>query len=55
MKFTPKRGLFRMVVAAMIIAMSLLFAKSFPCLAVYALFAIVWLLCWLIGGFFDTD
>ncbi len=55
MKFTPKRGLFRLVIAIAVIPLSLLFAKSFPCLVIYALFAIVWLICWLIEGFFDKD
>jgi len=44
-----------MVVAAMVIAMSLLFAKSFLFLAVYAIVCIGWAIYWLIKGFFDTD
>jgi hypothetical protein len=55
MKLTPKRGLFRLVIAAMIIAMSLLFARSFPFLAVYAIICIGWAIYWLIKGFFDMD
>jgi hypothetical protein len=53
MKFTPRKGLFRLAVAALIIAMSLLLTKSFPFLVIYALFYTGWAICWLIGGFFD--
>lgn len=55
MRFTPRKGLIRLVVAVMIIAVSLLFAKSFPFLVIYALLAIGWAIYWLIGGFFDVD
>jgi hypothetical protein len=55
MNFTPKRGLFRIVVAAITIAFSLLFAESFSFLVVCTVLVTGLVLYWLISGFFDTD
>jgi hypothetical protein len=55
MKFTLKRGLFRLVVAAITVAFSLLFAESFSFTVVCTVLVTGLVLYWLIGGFFDTD
>jgi uncharacterized membrane protein len=55
MKFTPARGLFRLVVVAAVVLACLPVVDSFMLGVMGVLFCILWLVCWLIGGFFDTD
>jgi len=55
MKFTPKRGIFRLIIAIAVIMAGLPLAKSYPYFIIYLLFTTIWLLFWLLGGFFDTD
>jgi len=55
MKFTPVKGLIRLVMVAAGVLMGLPFAKSFSFLAVCALLAMGWVIYWLVGGFFDVD
>ncbi|MBN1392765.1 MAG: hypothetical protein JW947_08195 [Sedimentisphaerales bacterium] len=55
MKFTPKKGLFRMGIATAAILAGLLLAESFLLGVVCIIFCACWLVCWLIGGFFDIE
>ena len=55
MKFTPRKGLFRLAIVAAGVLIGLPFAESFSFLVACALLAIGWALYWLIGGFFDID
>jgi O-antigen/teichoic acid export membrane protein len=55
MKFTPKKGVLRLVMVAVGILLGLPFAESFTFIVVCALVCIGWVLYELIGGFFDVD
>jgi hypothetical protein len=55
MKFTPVKGLIRLVMVAAGVLTGLPFAKSFSFLVVCALLAMGWVIYWLVGGFFDVD
>ena len=55
MEFTPKRGLFRLVMVAVVVLVCLPIAKDIALHIMCTIFFIGWLFCWLIGGFFDTD
>jgi hypothetical protein len=55
MKFTIKKGLIHLVIAAVIILVSLPIANSVEFHVLCILFCIGWLVCWVIGGFFNMD
>ena len=55
MRFTPKRGLFRIGIAIAATLSGLLLAESFLLGVTCIIFCAGWLVYWLIGGFFDTD
>ncbi len=55
MKVTLKRGVFRLVMASVVIIVSLPIAKSVEFHVLCIVFCIGWLLYWLIGGFFDME
>jgi hypothetical protein len=55
MKFTPVKGLIRLVMASVGVLIGLPFARSFSFLVICALLAMGWVLYWLVGGFFDID
>ncbi len=55
MKFTPIKGLVRLVMVATGVLIGLPFTKSFSFLVVCALLCTGWVFYWLVGGFFDGD
>jgi len=55
MKFTPIKGLIRLVMVMMAVLIGLPFTKSFSFIAVCALLCIGWVFYWLVGSFFDVD
>jgi hypothetical protein len=55
MKFNPKRGLFRLAIAAGVILVSVPVADSFLLGFIGILFCVLWLVCWVTGGFLDMD
>jgi hypothetical protein len=55
MKFTPARGLFRLLMVAVVALVCLPAAKDIALQAICTLFLVGWLLCWIIGGFFDME
>jgi hypothetical protein len=55
MKFTPARGLFRLVIVTAVVLVCVPVADFFMLGVMGILFCILWLVCWLIGGFFDME
>ncbi|MFA5239087.1 MAG: hypothetical protein WC476_05175 [Phycisphaerae bacterium] len=55
MKFTPKRGLFRLITAAVVIAACLPIADEIVFSVMCILVCAGWLVFWIVGGFFDME
>ncbi|MBN1391793.1 MAG: hypothetical protein JW947_03210 [Sedimentisphaerales bacterium] len=55
MRFTPKRGLFRLVTAAVVLLVTVPIVDYFLFNVMGIIFCTLWLVCWLIGGFIDME